>query len=46
MQYIKDRTEESVDDYIPSRQKNCKLKYVGNWLNLFVDYPNKEMMYA
>ncbi|HET6589261.1 MAG TPA: DDE-type integrase/transposase/recombinase [Candidatus Nitrosocosmicus sp.] len=45
MQYIKDRTE-SFDDYFPCRQKNCKLKHVRNWLNLFVEYHNKEMIYA
>ena len=42
MQYIKDRTK-SFDDYFPCRQKNCKLKHVRNWLNLFVDYHNKEL---
>lgn len=42
MQYIKDRTE-SFDDYFPCRLKNCKLKHVKNWLNLFVDYHNKEL---
>jgi putative transposase len=42
MQYIKDRTE-SFDDYFPCRIKNCKLKHVMNWLNLFVDYHNSEL---
>ena len=42
MQYIKDRTE-SFDDYFPCRLKNCKLKHVTNWLNLFVDYHNHEL---
>ena len=42
MQYIKDRTE-YFDDYFPCRLKNCKLKHVKNWLNLFVDYHNKEL---
>jgi putative transposase len=42
MQYIKDRTE-CFDDYFPCRTKNCKLKHVRNWLNLFVDYHNKEL---
>jgi putative transposase len=42
MQYIKDRTE-GFDDYFPCRKKNCKLKHVINWLNLFVDYHNREM---
>ena len=42
MQYIKDRTE-SFDDYFPCRLKNCKLKHVTKWLNLFADYHNKEL---
>ncbi len=42
MQYIKDRTE-SFDDYFPCRAKNCKLKHLKNWLNLFADYHNKEL---
>ena len=42
MQYIKDRTE-CFDDYFPCRKKRCKLKHVINWLNLFVDYHNKEL---
>lgn len=42
IQYIKDRTE-SLDDYFPCRIKNCKLKHVQNWLNLFIDYHNKEL---
>jgi putative transposase len=45
MQYIKDRTE-SFDDYFPCKIKNCKLKHVMNWMNLFVDYHNKAMIYA
>jgi putative transposase len=42
MQYVKDRTE-SFDDYFPCKVKNCKLKHLRNWLNLFVDYHNKEV---
>jgi putative transposase len=42
MQYIKDRTE-SFDDYFPCRKKKCKLKHVMNWLNLFVDFHNREL---
>ena len=45
MQYIKDRTE-CFDDYFPCRLENCKLKHVKNWLNLFVNYHNKEMINA
>jgi putative transposase len=43
MQYIKDRTE-NFDDYFPCRIKNCKLKHVRNWLRLFVDHHNSELM--
>jgi putative transposase len=43
MQYIKDRTE-CFDDYFPCRKKKCKLKHVQQWLNLFVDYYNKEII--
>ena len=42
MQYIKDKTE-CFDDYFPCRIKNCKMKHVQNWLNLFVNYHNKEL---
>ena len=41
IQYIKDRTE-SFEDY-PCKLKNCKLKHVKNWLNLFIYYHNKEL---
>ncbi len=46
IQYIKDRTKECFDyDYFPCRlTKNCKLQHVMNWLNLFVDYHNNELM--
>lgn len=43
MQYIKDRTE-CFDDYFPCRMKNCKMKHIRNWLNLFTDYHNKEII--
>jgi putative transposase len=42
MQYIKDSTE-SFDDYVPCKLKNCKLKHVRNWLQLFVDHHNKKL---
>jgi putative transposase len=45
MQYIKDRTE-CFDDYFPCNVKNCKLKHVRNWLNLFVNYHNEEVIRA
>jgi transposase-like protein len=35
IQHIKDRTE-YFDDYFPCRKKNCKLKHVQKWLNLFL----------
>ena len=43
MQYVKDRTTKSFDDYFPCRLKKCKLKHLRNWLNLFVDYHNNEL---
>jgi putative transposase len=42
MQYTKNRTE-SFDDYFPCKLKNCKLKHVRNWLQLFVDHHNSEL---
>ena len=42
MQYIKDRTE-SFDDYFPCKLKNCKLKHVQTWLNLFAYQHNKKI---
>ena len=45
MQYIKDRTE-CFDDYFPCRLENCKLKNVKNWLNLFINYHNMEVINA
>jgi putative transposase len=42
MQYIKDRTE-NFDDYFPCRMKNCKLRHVMNWMNMFVDHQNSEL---
>ena len=43
MQYIKDRIKECFDDYFPCRKKKCKLEHVKNWLNIFVDYHNKDL---
>jgi hypothetical protein len=45
MQYIKDRTE-SFDDYFPCKLKNCKLNHIRNWMNLFVNYHNNEVIHA
>ncbi len=41
IQYIKDRTE-IFDDYFPCKLKNCKMRHVLNWLNLFAYQYNKE----
>jgi putative transposase len=43
MQYIKDRTE-CFDDYFPCRKKKCKLNHVKQWLNLFIDQHNKQII--
>ena len=43
IQYIKDRTEECFDDYFPCRKKDCKLKHVKQWFNLFMEYYNREI---
>ena len=43
MQYIKDRTE-CFDDYFPCRKKKCKLEHVRQWLIIFVDHYNKELI--
>jgi putative transposase len=43
VQYIKDRIE-CFDDYFPCKKKKCKLKHVKQWLNLFSDYYNKEVV--
>jgi len=38
IKYIK--IELCFDDYFPCRKKNCKLKHVKQWLNLFAHYYN------
>ena len=43
IQYIKDRTE-CFDDYFPCRKKKCKLEHVRQWLIIFVDHYNKEVI--
>jgi len=45
MQCIKDRTE-SFDDYFPCRKKRCNLFHVKNWIKLFVNMYNKQMINA
>ena len=42
IQYIKDRTE-GFDDYFPCRKKNCKLKRVKQWLDLFAYHYNSNI---
>ncbi|HEY6535176.1 MAG TPA: hypothetical protein VIY08_05160 [Candidatus Nitrosocosmicus sp.] len=44
MQYIKDRTIEDFDDYFPCRNKKCKFKHVRQWLMIFIDHYNKEVI--
>jgi putative transposase len=43
IQYIKDRTE-YFDDYFPCRTEKCRLIHLRNWLKLFVDYHNREVI--
>ena len=43
VQPIKDRIE-SFDDYFPCKRKNCKIKHVKQWLNLFAYYHNSEIV--
>ncbi len=45
MQYIKDRTE-GFDDYFPCKKEYCNLFHIKNWLNLFVNMRNKEVLNA
>ncbi len=44
IQYSKDRTER-FDDYFPCRKKNkCRLNHIKQWLNVFINQHNKEIM--
>ena len=46
MQYIKYRTE-SFHDYFPcNRKERCNLYHVKNWMNLFANMFNKEVINA
>jgi len=45
MQYIKDRTE-GFDDYYPCKKEYCNLNHVKNWINLFSDMYNKNIINA
>ena len=42
MQYIKDRTTSVLMTIFLVERRNCKLKHMKQWLNLFADYYNKE----
>jgi len=42
IQYIKDRTTESFDEYFPCWLQHCKLKHVKDWLNSFINYHNNK----
>ena len=44
IQYIKDRTNESFDDYFHCRKNKCRLNYIKQWIRLFVDQHNKEII--
>jgi putative transposase len=43
MQYIKDRTE-GFDDYFPCKKNKCKLNHIKQWIRLFVDQHNQEII--
>ncbi len=43
IQYIKDRTG-NFDYYFPCRKKEYKLKHVKQWVHLFIDQYNKEII--
>jgi putative transposase len=43
IQYIEDRNE-GLYDHFPCRKKNCKLKHVTQWMNLFAVHYNEEII--
>jgi putative transposase len=43
MQYIMDKTKRDSRIIFPV-ENYCKMKHVKNWLNLFIDYHNKEFI--
>ncbi len=43
MQYVKDRTE-GFDDYFPCKKNKCKLKHIKQWIRLFIDQHNQEII--
>jgi putative transposase len=44
MQYVKDRTKESFDDYFPCKKNKCKLNHIKQWIRLFIDQHNREII--
>ncbi|HEY6535862.1 MAG TPA: hypothetical protein VIY08_08740 [Candidatus Nitrosocosmicus sp.] len=40
---IKDRVE-SFDNYFPCRKNKCKLAHVKQWLHLYIDQHNQEII--
>ncbi|HEY6537136.1 MAG TPA: hypothetical protein VIY08_15280 [Candidatus Nitrosocosmicus sp.] len=41
-QYVKDRIE--IFDYFPCKKNKCTLTHVKQWLHLFIDQHNEEIM--
>ncbi len=46
IQYIKGRTESFGDYFRCKKEEHCNLFHVKNWMNPFVDMPNKELIDA
>jgi putative transposase len=44
MQYVKDRTIEGFDDYFPYKKNKCKLNHIKQWIRLFIDQHNQEII--
>jgi putative transposase len=44
MQYIKDRTKECFDDYFPCKKNKYKLNHIKQWIRLFIDQHNQEII--
>ncbi|HEY6534196.1 MAG TPA: hypothetical protein VIY08_00070 [Candidatus Nitrosocosmicus sp.] len=42
VQYVKDRIE--IFDYFPCKKNKCTLTHVKQWLHLFIDQHNEEIM--
>jgi putative transposase len=43
MQYVKDRTE-GFDDYFPCKKNKYKLNHIKQWIRLFIDQHNQEII--